>query len=111
MQDLIVRMLGLNFAAIHTTSMVCLLNLRFEQLVTLHFQTVTAALYVLAAHSEYVQILRDEVEAAIAGEGMTKAAMGKMNKLDSFVKEAQRLYGGVGVCKSLLPSHQSILTI
>ncbi len=26
-QDLIVRMLGLNFAAIHTTSMVCLLNL------------------------------------------------------------------------------------
>ncbi|KAK0226700.1 cytochrome P450 [Armillaria fumosa] len=79
-QDLIVRMLGLNFAAIHTTSM-----------------TVTAALFALAAHSEYIQILRDEVETAIAGEGMTKAAMGKMNKLDSFVKETQRLYGGVGV--------------
>ncbi|SJL14131.1 uncharacterized protein ARMOST_17586 [Armillaria ostoyae] len=79
-QDFIVRMLGLNFAAIHTTSM-----------------SFTAALYALAAHSEHVQILRDEVETAIAGEGRTKAAMGKMNKLDSFVKEAQRLYGGPGV--------------
>ncbi|KAK0474209.1 hypothetical protein IW261DRAFT_1423082 [Armillaria novae-zelandiae] len=29
-------------------------------------------------------------------EGYTKAAMGKMNKLDSFLKEAQRLYGTVG---------------
>ncbi|KAK0448924.1 cytochrome P450 [Desarmillaria tabescens] len=78
-QDLIVRILGLNFASIHTTSM-----------------SFTAALYALAAHSEYVQTLRDEVETVFAEEGRTKAAMGKMNKLDSFAKEAQRLYGGIG---------------
>ncbi|KAK0448923.1 cytochrome P450 [Desarmillaria tabescens] len=83
-QDLIIRMLGLNFAAIHTTSM-----------------TSIVALYALAAHSEYVQILRDEVETTIVGEGWTKAAMGKMNKLDSFVKEAQRLYGGIGAFSML----------
>ncbi|KAK0212154.1 cytochrome P450 [Desarmillaria ectypa] len=83
-KDLIVRMLGLNFAAIHTTSM-----------------SFTAALYALAAHSEYVQTLRDEVETVIAEEGQTKAATGKMNKLDSFVKEAQRLYGGSGVFSML----------
>ncbi len=28
--------------------------------------------------------------------------MGKINKLDSFLKEAQRVYGTVGVCKLVL---------
>ncbi|KAK0202999.1 cytochrome P450 [Desarmillaria ectypa] len=51
------RVITLNTAAIHTTSM-----------------TFTTALYALATHPEY-------------------AAMGKMNQLDSFLKEAQRLYG------------------
>ncbi|KAK0493209.1 cytochrome P450 [Armillaria luteobubalina] len=83
-KDLIVRILGLNFAAIHMTSM-----------------TVTIMLFALAAHPEYIQILRDEVETAITAEGTTKAAMGKMHKLDSFVKETQRLYGGFGVSSML----------
>ncbi|KAK0212144.1 cytochrome P450 [Desarmillaria ectypa] len=78
--DLIIRMLGVNFAAIHTTSI-----------------TFTAILFALAAHPEYVQILRSEVETVIAEEGWTKAAMGKMNQLDSFLKEAQRVYGNFGV--------------
>lgn len=38
----------------------------------------------------------------IKEEGNTKAAMGKMNQLDSFLKEAQRLYGDIGVCESSL---------
>ncbi|PBK82180.1 cytochrome P450, partial [Armillaria gallica] len=38
-----------------------------------------------------------EVESVIKEEGNTKAAMGKMNQLDSFLKEAQRLYGDFGV--------------
>ncbi|KAK0212158.1 cytochrome P450 [Desarmillaria ectypa] len=83
-RDLTLRPFGLNFAAIHTTSI-----------------TFTTALYALAAHSEYVEILRDEVEAAIAEEGWTKAATGKMNKLVSFIKEAQRRYGGVSVFSML----------
>ncbi|PBK68902.1 cytochrome P450 [Armillaria solidipes] len=79
-RDVTLRVLIMNFAAIHTTSI-----------------TFTTALYALAAHPEYVQTLRDEVEAAITEEGWTKPAMGKMNQLDSFIKEAQRRYGSINV--------------
>ncbi|KAK0220338.1 cytochrome P450 [Armillaria fumosa] len=79
-RDLVLRVLVLNFAAIHMTSI-----------------TFTTALYALAAHPEYVQTLRDEVEAAIAEEDWTKAAVGKTNQLDSFIKEAQRRYGSINV--------------
>ena len=40
-----------------------------------------------------MQPLRDEVEAAIAADGWTKAAMDKMWKVDSFLKESQRVNG------------------
>ncbi|KAG7450028.1 cytochrome P450 [Guyanagaster necrorhizus] len=80
--DLIARMLFMNFAAIHTTSM-----------------SFTTALFALAAHPEYAQTLRSEVETIITEEGWTKSAMGKMNQLDSFLQEAQRLYGGLGILK------------
>ncbi|PBL04623.1 cytochrome P450 [Armillaria gallica] len=79
-KDLCDRLLLLNTSAIHTTAM-----------------TFTTALYALATHPEYTEILRDEVEAIINEEGYTKSAMGKMNKLDSFVKESQRLYGNPSV--------------
>ena len=69
-------------------------------------QTFTTALYALAAHPQYVETLRTEVESVIEEEGITKAAMGKMNQLDSFLKESQRLYGDMGVCESGLLSHQ-----
>ncbi|KAK0220495.1 cytochrome P450 [Armillaria fumosa] len=77
-QDLSTRILSLNVGAIHTTSM-----------------TFTISLYTLARHPECAETLRAEVESVIK-EGCTKAAMGKMNKLDSFLKEAQRVYGPVG---------------
>ncbi|KAI0060666.1 cytochrome P450 [Artomyces pyxidatus] len=70
------RMLVVNFAAIHTTSM-----------------SLTHALYHLADNPEYVQPLRDEVEAVVGAIGWTKAAMGKMRKLDSFLRECQRVHG------------------
>lgn len=35
--------------------------------------------------------MREEVEAIVEAEGWTKASMGKMRKLDGFVKESQRL--------------------
>ncbi|TFY79745.1 hypothetical protein EWM64_g4272 [Hericium alpestre] len=53
----------------------------------------THVLYLLAAHPEYVQPLRDEVESIIAVEGWTKAAIGKMFKVDSFIREATRING------------------
>ncbi|PBK85441.1 cytochrome P450 [Armillaria gallica] len=74
------KVLLLNLGAIHSTS-----------------TTFTTALYALATHPEYAEILRDEVESIINEEGCTKSAMGKMNKLDSFVKESYRLYGNLSV--------------
>ncbi|RDX53553.1 cytochrome P450 [Lentinus brumalis] len=70
------RIMGVNFAAIHTSS-----------------SSISHALLHLAAEPQYIQPLRDEVEAIVATEGWTKAAMGKMWKIDSFLKESQRVNG------------------
>jgi cytochrome P450 len=70
------RMLAVNFAAIHTTSL-----------------TFTQALYRLLANPEYIEPLRQDVEAAVAEEGWTKAGLDKMYKIDSFLRETQRLEG------------------
>lgn len=74
--DLVLRILTVNFAAIHTSSM-----------------TFTQALYALAAHPESLAPMREEVERVIKEEGWTKAAMQKMRKVDSFMKECQRYFG------------------
>ncbi|KJA16226.1 hypothetical protein HYPSUDRAFT_47536 [Hypholoma sublateritium FD-334 SS-4] len=85
-EQISLRVLGINFAAIHTTSM-----------------ALTNALYDLAAYPQYVEAMREEVEAVISSEGWTKAAMGKMRKVDSFLKESQRLAtGGLSVSRKAL---------
>lgn len=70
------RMLAINFAAIHTTSL-----------------TLTQALYRLLANPEYVEPLRREVEAVVAEYGWTTVGMDKLHKLDSFLRETQRVDG------------------
>ncbi|KAF8994954.1 cytochrome P450 [Cyathus striatus] len=72
--DLSNRILIVNFAAIHSSSI-----------------TFTQILYDMAVHSQYIPEIREEVEAVIAEEGWTKASMSKMRKLDSFMKESTRL--------------------
>lgn len=57
----------------------------------MHFQTSTYILYDLATHPEYVQPMREEVEAALSDEGWTHAAINKLSKVDSFIKESLRL--------------------
>jgi hypothetical protein len=57
-------------------------------------QAFTDVLYDLAAHPEYVAPMREELEAIIEAEGWTKASIGQMRKVDSFVKESQRI--GIG---------------
>ena len=52
---------------------------------------MTAALLNLATYTEYIQHLREEIEAALEEFGWTKAGMGKMVKLDSFLKESMRM--------------------
>jgi len=68
------RILGVNFAAIHTTSL-----------------TFTHALYQLAARPECVNALREEVESIVQVQGWTKDSMQKLDRVDSFLKESQRL--------------------
>ncbi|KAF9261024.1 cytochrome P450 [Marasmius fiardii PR-910] len=75
-KDLVLRVLSVNLAAIHTTS-----------------TTFTHTLYQLAAHPEVVPKLREEVEEVTAREGWTKAAMVQLKFMDSFLKETQRLTG------------------
>ena len=48
-------------------------------------------LYRLLANPEYIEPLRQEVEAVVAEEGWTKAGMDKMYKIDSFIRETQRI--------------------
>ncbi|KAI0774403.1 cytochrome P450 [Fomes fomentarius] len=73
------RVLLINFAAIHTSSM-----------------SITQTLYDLGARPEYIKPLREEIEPILAAEGWTKTAMSKMWKLDSFLKESMR-YNGISM--------------
>ena len=63
-------------------------------------------MYNLAAHPQYIQPLRDEVEAVIAEDGWSKLSLQKMRKLDSFLKESMRLADG-SLCTSPSYSHRS----
>ncbi|KAJ7588115.1 cytochrome P450, partial [Mycena floridula] len=74
--DLALQIMIINFAAIHTTSI-----------------ALTTAIYCLAAHPQEALVLREEVETVVENEGWSKASMSKMLKLDSFVKESQRVFG------------------
>ncbi|KAI9511491.1 cytochrome P450 [Russula earlei] len=70
------RMFAVNFASIHTTSL-----------------TLTQVFYRLLANPQYIEPLRREVEAAVEEEGWTKAGLDKMYKIDSFLRETQRVDG------------------
>ena len=54
-------------------------------------QTFVNVSYRLLSNPEYVEPLRHDVETAVAEEGWTKAGIDKMHKIDSFVRETQRL--------------------
>jgi cytochrome P450 len=88
-------------AAIHTTTI-----------------TTTAAIYDLAAHPEYIQPLRDEIQRIIDEDGqdvdgdgfvrVKKSSMPKLWKLDSFLKESQR-FTPAQLRKSCLSQCQGII--
>ncbi len=54
---------------------------------------MTQVLYRLLSHPEYIEPLRQEVDAVISEEGWTKAGIDKMHKIDSFLRETQRFDG------------------
>jgi hypothetical protein len=70
---------SLTFAAIHTTG-----------------AALTHVLFDIAAHPEYAEILREEIDAIVAEENhpqgrLLKTSIPKLKKLDSFIKESQRV--------------------
>ena len=92
--DLTLRILGINFAAIHTSSVVCCnSNYIPNKFLKYSRKTFTDAFYYLAAFPEYAKPLREEVEEVIEREGWTKAGIDQMHKIDSFIKESLRLRG------------------
>ncbi|TGO43441.1 hypothetical protein BHYA_0001g00710 [Botrytis hyacinthi] len=75
--ELVHRLLVLALASVHTTSM-----------------TATQVLYDIIAHPEYLEPLREEILQALKEDGgWQKTTLTKMRKLDSFMKESQRLNG------------------
>jgi len=54
----------------------------------------------LAEYPEHAQTLREEIQDIIDREGWTYAAITKMVKVDSFIKETQRL-NSLSCCTSL----------
>ena len=56
-------------------------------------QSLTHALYHLAANPGFMSPLREEVDYVIAREGWTKASIQKLKKTDSFIRESLRLNG------------------
>ncbi|KAL7268190.1 hypothetical protein RUND412_009197 [Rhizina undulata] len=71
------HILLLNFVSTHTTS-----------------QSITHALIDLAANPHFIPELREEIKTVLAEEGgWTKPGLTKMKKLDSALKESQRING------------------
>ena len=70
------RTLVLTLASSHTTSM-----------------AACQALFALCEHPEYITILREEVKAAVEEDaGWKKSTLSKLRKLDSFLRESQRMH-------------------
>lgn len=89
-----------DFAAIHTSSNVSRLDCDYTDerclMLGIAVQSITHSLFNLAANTEYMQPLREEVEAVIQEHGWTKNAIDKVWKLDSFMRESQCLGGIAG---------------
>jgi cytochrome P450 len=67
-------------------------------------EQVLHCLYDICAHPEYIGPLREEIESVLAEDNnqLTKKSMTKLRKLDSFIKESQRLSPpGLGKCNSI----------
>ena len=76
----------------------------------------TQAVYDLVSRPEYILPLRDEIQQVVDEDGqdidsdgflkLKKTSMPKLRKLDSFLKESQRLSpAGISTC-TFLPIHQ-----
>ncbi len=98
-QNLMIRIIATVFAAVHTSSLVKLSSCNIEHgCSSVSLQTFVYALFYLALFPEYWKPLRDEVEEVTKSAGWTKEALDQMSKVDSFIKESQRLHP-IGTCE------------
>jgi hypothetical protein len=68
---------------------------------------MTHALFYLATYPQYAQPMRDEIAEIVEREGWTHSALGRMTRVDSFIKESQRLKSlGARASISLYPSNK-----
>ncbi|KAF7369896.1 hypothetical protein MSAN_00619100 [Mycena sanguinolenta] len=77
--DIVSRILAMNMAGIHTTSSVT-------------FFPIITSLFLLMLLYSYINALREEAEQVVEEHGWTKAALNKMYKIDSFLRESQRMH-------------------
>lgn len=68
-------------------------NMLFMTLAGVHTSSNTTvhALFDLCANPEFIEPLREEVEQVIGEDGWSMNAISRLKKLDSFMKESQRL--------------------
>lgn len=89
---LVAYVLFVNFASIHTTSMVRTQTSSYRHHYHADFpQQFTHAMYDLAVHPECVDALRGEAAAVLQKHGWTRSALEKMPKFESFMRESARL--------------------
>ena len=81
---------------------------RVKLVVHIYSQVFSHSLFELAMRPEYIEPLRKEVENSIRMYGWTKEAIGQMKKLDSFLREDQRLYGIITAGQSLFQSRRNL---
>ncbi|KAJ7131156.1 cytochrome P450 [Mycena epipterygia] len=72
---LVLRILATNMAAVHTAS-----------------SAFTHALFDLTTYPSHIAPMRQEVEQVVNELGWTKAALLRMHKIDSFLRESQRMH-------------------
>jgi hypothetical protein len=53
-------------------------------------------LYTLAAHPDWAQAIRLEIDAVLESDCLTRESIGKMHKLDSFLRETTRVHSLIG---------------
>jgi ent-kaurene oxidase len=77
-------------------------NLLFLTVAAVHTSAASAvqALFDLCGNPEYIAPLQKEIRETFEERGITMAAWNQMKRLDSFMKESQRI-NHPGVCKSL----------
>lgn len=102
LRSICLRILVLNFAALHTSAQVW--RYAPEQIDYWHLtcltKSLTHALLNLATYPQYCTPLREEASAVIDQDGWSKTAMTKLVKMDSFLKESQR-FNSTTLCRLL----------